>query len=74
LWEQLLRGADRELADRIAADAKLKVQPSNSLIRQELEKPCPACSGAGCTQCRGTGSKSVPGAWLGERGNWIDVR
>jgi hypothetical protein len=74
LWEQLLRGADRELAERIASNVTLKVQPSNALIRQELDKRCPACDGAGCTECGGTGSKSVPGAWLGERGNWIDVR
>jgi hypothetical protein len=74
LWEQLVRGVADELADRIQAVAKLKVQPSNALIRQEFEKRCPACSGAGCAECGGTGSKSVPGAYLGERGNWIDIR
>jgi hypothetical protein len=74
LWERLVRGADRDLAANIQADAKLKVQPSNSLIRQELEKPCPVCSRAGCAECGGIGSKSVPGAWLGERGSWIDIR
>jgi hypothetical protein len=74
LWEQLLRGADRELAARIATDAKLKVQPANALIRRELENPCPACAGTGCAECGGTGTKSVPGAYLGERGTWIDIR
>jgi hypothetical protein len=74
LWEQLVREADKNLAERIRADAKQKILPSNALIRRELEKPCPACSGAGCTECGGTGSKSVPGAYLGERGSWIDIR
>jgi hypothetical protein len=74
LWEQLLRSADLELAERITADAKLKVQASNTLIRQELDSPCPACGGAGCAECGGTGSKSVPGAYLGPRGSWIEVR
>jgi hypothetical protein len=59
LWQQLLRGAAGELADRIRADVKQKITPSNALIRQELEK---------------TGSKSVAGAYLGDRGSWIEIR
>jgi hypothetical protein len=74
LWQQLLRGAARELADRIRADARQKITPSNALIRQELEKLCPACGGARCAECGGTGSKSVPGAYLGDRGSWIEIR
>jgi hypothetical protein len=74
LWQELLRGAAGELVDRIRADVRQKVAPSNALIRQELAKPCPACDGAGCTHCGGTGSKSVPGAYLGERGNWVEIR
>jgi hypothetical protein len=74
LWLRLIRGADGELADRIRADVKQKVQPSNMLIRHELEKPCAACSGAGCAECSNTGLKTVAGAYLAERGNWIDIR
>jgi hypothetical protein len=74
LWQQLVRGAPAELADRIRTDAKLKVQAANMLIRQELEKRCPVCSGAGCAECGNTGSKGVPGTFLGERGSWIDIR
>jgi hypothetical protein len=74
LWEQLVRGAPGELADRIRMEAKQKAQPSNTLIRHELEKQCPICNGAGCAECGGTGVKSVPGAYLGERGSWIDIR
>jgi hypothetical protein len=74
LWQQLLRGAARELADGIRADARQKITLSNALIRQELEKPCVACGGAGCAECGNTGSKSVPGAYLGDRESWIEIR
>jgi hypothetical protein len=80
LWQELLRSAPRELTGRIEADARQRVLPSNTLIRQELLKPCPACAGlgscagVGCMECDGTGRKSVPGAYLGERGNWIEIR
>jgi hypothetical protein len=74
LWQQLVCNAPAELADRIRTDARQKVAPSNALIRQELEKSCPACGGAGCAECGGTGAKSVPGAYLSERGYWIEVR
>jgi hypothetical protein len=74
LWEHLVRGAAGELADLVRTDVKQKITPSNALIRQELEKLCPACGGAGCAECGGTGSKSVPGAYLGDRGSWIEIR
>jgi hypothetical protein len=74
LWEQLVRGASAELADRLRTDARQKVTPANTLIRQELEKSCPACGGAGCAEYGGTGAKSVPGAYLSKRGYWIEVR
>jgi hypothetical protein len=80
LWQELLRSAAKELTERIEADAKQRVLPSNTLIRQELLKPCPACgglgscAGVGCMECGGTGRKSVPGAYLGERGSWIEIR
>jgi len=74
LWEQLCRNAARELTDRIEADAKQRILPSNQRIRGELSKPCPVCGGMGCADCSGTGCKSVPGAYLGERGSWIEIR
>jgi hypothetical protein len=80
LWEDLLRGADGELAERVRMDAKQKVAPSNALIRGELAKPCSVCGGIGsnngiaCAECDGSGRRNVPGAYLSERGSWIDVR
>jgi hypothetical protein len=80
LWQELLDSANRELADRLAAELKPKVEPSKTLIRQELAKPCPVCAGVGsvagigCTECSASGRKSVPGAYLGERGFWVEIR
>jgi hypothetical protein len=74
LWRRLFDAADAELKDRIEEDLKQKITPSNTLIRAELAKPCPACGGAGCAECGGTGAKSVPGAYISERGSWIEVR
>jgi len=79
-WEELLRHAPAELKNCIEADAKQKVLPSNTLIREELKKPCTACggigsvNGIGCTECDGSGRRKVPGAYLDERGTWIEVR
>jgi len=73
LWEELLRNAARELTDRIA-DAKQRILPSNQRIREELSKPCPVCGGTGCVECGGTGCQTVPGAYLAERGSWIEIR
>jgi hypothetical protein len=80
LWQELVRGASAELAEYIRGDVRQKVAPSNTLIRQELAKPCPACRGIGsingtvCAECDASGRKSVPGAYLAERGSWVEIR
>lgn len=66
----------------------IEVQPWDEKIREALGMACQLCGGLGtkcpsgpsdapmevCPACGGSGRNSVPGAYLGERGNHIEVR
>lgn len=59
-------------------------EPSNTLIREELAKPCEVCEGRGgfpvsadqfepCDSCGGTGTRGVPGCRIGPRGHHVKI-
>jgi len=74
--EAQYKGIKEHLLD-IGVDIKDdKFAISNTAIRKALEAPCWLCAGkdADCDQCGGTGTNTVPGARLKERGQHLEVK